>query len=205
MQRQLASLALNPKVTVQLLRLVQFNLAFNEDTFLLGQAGIAHNISLSCLQDVFATHARLLNNRELPKTRASSNLGLVDRPRVLSAKQLQFCFFRIFKNWLKNPDQRKFNLVFDIINEINRYVMFQYVNRVLRFFVGFRPFSSFYDYVRNSITNCWRRSGIPLLHLFSQLDVRQVRIISNLSFLVVLLFLLFSISNFLRQTFGNNK
>ena len=217
MQRRLASLALDPKVAVDLLSLILFELAFNVDVALLVLARRAHNILDTLRHDFLAAHALGADDSEATKARGGTYLGLRNSARMLTSKQRKLCLLLVTEDRLENTNQRQFDLVFDVITEVDGQVVLQHVDRVLRLFVSLRALCATNDNISDTIADVRRRGGVSRLHLLGETNMSQVArvrgILFTLRFFIFLLlsaasfvsFITINVADLLGQTFSDDK
>ena len=134
MQGQLASLALHPQIVEALFGLVALLLPLNKDSFLLGLAVVADSIVASLRVDyILAAHACLLHYCESPKTTLSvvGHFGLVYRACMLTREDLILCFLGVVIEYrFEDSNERLFDLILNVVVEVNGNIMFQDVYRV---------------------------------------------------------------------------
>lgn len=205
MQWELTSLALNPEIAVDLLCLIQFQSSLDEDFLFLGLTLFANYIFKFGRQYIFAVHACFFYNCKLAESRSSCDFGLINSSGMFSWEKFKLSLFAVLKNGLEYSDQRQLNLVFDVIRKIDGNVMLQSIDWVLWFLVGFWTFGALHDDVLDSVTNCGCRSSITLLHLFSQLDMGQIHIVSCSFWLFGLLIPILSVTYFLGKALCNDQ
>jgi hypothetical protein len=131
MQRQLASLALDPQVSVDLLSLVEFDSSLDEDLLLQRLTLFADNIIVLAWQNAFTVHAGFFDNCEPSESRGSSNLWLIDSSSMFSGKECKLGLFAVIEDGLEYSYQGLLYLVFDVVDEINGDVVLKGVDWVL--------------------------------------------------------------------------
>jgi hypothetical protein len=126
-QRSLASLALNPKISIVLFINTHFLLPFNVDHFFLLLTSITKYLCIIS-KNIFATETSLFYYCKLAKTRSCGHLGNKNVPSMLSAEEQCFC---VRKNRLKNPQQWLFYLVINIELVVNGKIILQHIKGIL--------------------------------------------------------------------------
>uniref|UniRef100_A0A2M4C5Q0 Putative secreted protein n=1 Tax=Anopheles marajoara TaxID=58244 RepID=A0A2M4C5Q0_9DIPT len=89
---------------------------------------------------------------------------------VITAQQNRFRF--ITQNGLKDAEQWLRQLVLQIVVRIDRYTVFEHVDRIFGLLVGGSVLSRRYQHVRDAITELGRIARVSLAHLVGQLHVR---------------------------------
>ena len=174
MKRLLASLTLDPQITVDFLGIVKLKFSLDVDLLFLRLTLLANDIIACFVKDLFAAHTSGLDNCESTKPDILGHLWLRNVPNVLSGEQGQFSLFGIIVDGLENSDQGELDLVLDIIAVVDWQVVLKDKYRILRFLVVFRAFCSLHDDICYSISDCRRRSLVSLLHLLCQTYMGRV-------------------------------
>lgn len=174
MERLLASLTLDPQITVDFLSVVEFKFPLDVDLLFLRLTLVANDIIACFVKDLFAAHTSSLNNCESTQTNVLGHLWLRNISNMLSREQGQLCLFGVIVDGLENSDQRKLDLVLDIIAVIDWQVVFKNEYRVFRFLVVLRAFCSLHDDICNSISDYRCGSLVSLLHLLCQTYMGRV-------------------------------
>ena len=120
MKRRLAALALDPKVTIQFLSLVELDLSLNKDVHFARLATLTDDVLVAFRQDSLTAHASRRHDCEAAETSVGVNLHLCDGLRVITRKKLLFCLLLVTEDGIENTEKRQLDLIFDIIGRIDR-------------------------------------------------------------------------------------
>lgn len=108
---------------------------------------------------------------------------------------------------LEQPLQWRFNLLFDIVVEIDRNILHKHLTRILSIFEVLRSLHSLNHYVRNTVTyvDILTVATISLLHFLSKFDMSLLNFVCvfGLLFLGILFILL--IIRFLSDCLSNHQ
>ena len=174
MKRLLASLTLDPQITIDFLSVVKLKFPLDVDLLFLRLTLLANDIIACFVKDLFAAHTSSLNNCESSQTDVLGHLWLGNISNMLSGEQGQLSLFGIIVDGLENSDQWELDLVLNIIAVVDWQVVFENKYRVFRFLVVLGAFCSLHDDICNSISDYRCGSLVSLLHLLSQTYMGRV-------------------------------
>ncbi len=81
----------------------------------------------------------------------------------------------VTQNGLKQPHQRLRQHIREIILRVNRHIVLQHKDRILRLLIHRRALARRNNNIRHAVAQLRRVAGIPLLHLVRQLHVGLLR------------------------------